>query len=584
MQSEESIEAKQNFLREAILDKGFDPNVFLQFLIMKKGENGGDVANWSMNELSLAVQEFMAMLLNQVQLQQQMQSDPNLNQAQIQQVQPAVVPNPQMQIVDPSQTPTIVETNQPELKQENTQNVMPGLTENNNNNDKQQQNLPQQKLPVEMYGIIGSETINCQQIEATPITTQKDTFITVGSPEKVEGRFFSKGYITYLIKTSPLNLNVRRRYSDFDWFHQIITILFPSCIIPPTPKKKMGADRFGDAFLQKRARNLEKFLNCLLADPIIRNSQLFYDFLSIEAEAEWTKKKTEYQKQKPPQKLNDYHSMNGIFNVGVKEEKEIYYDNIKDNIMINETLLTKLNLSLKQLKMQMDLTISKVEEVAQNWNELCKTSEKYFDEKNIIRTYSQMNKLFINWSNALKKENDLIFVHVREYFKYSKNYFRDMKDIIQKVETNKNIYNKSARNLIAKKEDLFRRGDVTKWELDPNEKAIGSQLKQDKFSALYKMCQKDTNNTIQLRIIYGFYLNRMIEEFERIRELSSKKHTENQMFFCKELTEILSDFHKEVADNYTSLAIEKAQEKIQEQNENKNDNNNIETNQVQENN
>ena len=53
-----SIEDKQKFLCETILDKGYDSNQFVQFLINKRGEDGADIANWTMNDLKQVVTEF----------------------------------------------------------------------------------------------------------------------------------------------------------------------------------------------------------------------------------------------------------------------------------------------------------------------------------------------------------------------------------------------------------------------------------------------------------------------------------------------------------------------------------------------
>ena len=40
------------FLRENILDKGYDANEFLSFLIQKKGgEDGADINQWTMEDL-----------------------------------------------------------------------------------------------------------------------------------------------------------------------------------------------------------------------------------------------------------------------------------------------------------------------------------------------------------------------------------------------------------------------------------------------------------------------------------------------------------------------------------------------------
>ena len=55
-----SQEEKQNYLRENILEKGYDPNQFVSFLQSKKGEEGSDISNWTMEDLQQVVQEFIS--------------------------------------------------------------------------------------------------------------------------------------------------------------------------------------------------------------------------------------------------------------------------------------------------------------------------------------------------------------------------------------------------------------------------------------------------------------------------------------------------------------------------------------------
>lgn len=247
---------------------------------------------------------------------------------------------------------------------------------------------------------------------------------------------------------------------------------------------------------------------------------------------------------KPPQNVNDNQTLNGRIEIEVKKEKETYFENIKDNINYNETLLIKLNENLKLLKVQIENITLKIDEIAQIWNELSKTSAKYFDTNEIVQTYEQMGKLFTNWSDALKRHNNVIHIDIREYFKYIKNTFRSMKDLVYVVESNKNTYYKNERYLINKKEDLFRKGDTNKWELDLNDKDNASKLLQDKNSALMKIIPKETNNVIGLKKVYGYYLNRIISEYERIKLLNTSFHPKNLVNACEKLTEIYSDFQK----------------------------------------
>ena len=53
------IEEKQKFLRENILDEGYDANEFLEFISNKRGEDEVDLENWTMEELNSVVNEFI---------------------------------------------------------------------------------------------------------------------------------------------------------------------------------------------------------------------------------------------------------------------------------------------------------------------------------------------------------------------------------------------------------------------------------------------------------------------------------------------------------------------------------------------
>ena len=72
------VEEKQAFLRENILEKGYDINHFVEFLTSKKGEEGADIANWTLNDLHSVVNEFISN--NTPQLEQQIEPENNFNE------------------------------------------------------------------------------------------------------------------------------------------------------------------------------------------------------------------------------------------------------------------------------------------------------------------------------------------------------------------------------------------------------------------------------------------------------------------------------------------------------------------------
>ena len=152
--------------------------------------------------------------------------------------------------------------------------------------------------------------------------------------------------------------------------------------------------------------------------------------------------------------------------------------------------------------------------------------------------------MFKHWSTALKKQNTLTYINIREYFKFSKNVIKSMRDLTNSVDNCKQAYYKSKRNLISKKEDLFRKGDITKWDLGPN-KNINAQ---DKSIALPNMLANETNSVINLKQIYGYYLNSVNNEFERMEKIFSFGHKQNLVENAKKEITIISELFKNISD------------------------------------
>ena len=52
------IEAKQNYLRSEILDKGYDGEEFFKYLVSLRGDDGSKLELWTMDELTNVVNDF----------------------------------------------------------------------------------------------------------------------------------------------------------------------------------------------------------------------------------------------------------------------------------------------------------------------------------------------------------------------------------------------------------------------------------------------------------------------------------------------------------------------------------------------
>ena len=138
-----------------------------------------------------------------------------------------------------------------------------------------------------------------------------------------------------------------------------------------------------------------------------------------------------------------------------------------------------------------------------------------------------------------------------------------MKELLNVVDNYKQNYYKSKRNLITKKEELFKKSDVSKWDLGPNKNISIVTLLKDKNIALPRMLCNETSVVINLKQLYGYYLNSATKEFERLRKLIAFGHRQNISDNSKKQITIISELFKNISEiavgspKYNIINIEK---------------------------
>ncbi|KAI9032265.1 Vps5 C terminal like-domain-containing protein, partial [Hyaloraphidium curvatum] len=96
--------------------------------------------------------------------------------------------------------------------------------------------------------------------------------ISVGEPSRVGGLDAHTSYRIRTKTTSPKfrnpEVSVNRRYRDFLWLFNQLSIGHPGVIIPPLPEKQtMG--RFQEEFVESRRVGLERFLQKITSHPML---------------------------------------------------------------------------------------------------------------------------------------------------------------------------------------------------------------------------------------------------------------------------------------------------------------------------
>ena len=220
MEVEDEFQKKQNLLQKEIIEKSFDKTAFINFCMSKK-DNGDDLNNWTYEELSEVVHEFVSS-----------QQPPNEEEKK----------------------------EDDEIKTENIEKI--------------------EKFNAEEHKNFKEKTINCKKLEPTELSGQ-EIKIVVANPVTVEGGMFGKSYIKYEVTTEPFKWTVERRYSDFDALRKLLQKYYPSFYVPPLPLKKIGNKRFTESFINKRMKFLNQFINKLKSIWSSTNLGRFFTYISL---------------------------------------------------------------------------------------------------------------------------------------------------------------------------------------------------------------------------------------------------------------------------------------------------------------
>jgi hypothetical protein len=486
MKDENDIKEKQEYLRLNILEKGYNADEFMQYLKMIKGEKGLEIENWSKNDLIKAVIDFKKM--------NPLNSDDN---------------------------------------DDNNYN------DNQNNLDDQDSNNIQENNNTQIQG---HEYLRCQKSEKNQISEQQNIIINISSPKVTEGSLFTKSYITYLVETKPLGLQVRRRFSDFTWLHDTLKLIYINCIIPPIIKKNYLTG-IKDTAINKRMRSVEKFLQEIANHPLLRNSQIFYDFISLRDDKDYNLKKQAYSKLIGPSKIEEIKTLNGEIDISINKDKELLAEKIKNISDNNAEIMKKITKEYKLLNTKIQEVVSKIEDINILWDEIYKKSTSNYDGEIVLGVYDSLAKFMEDWGKMQKEQIDLINIKIREYFRYIKYEYIAIRDFSKTYEDKKNDYKKSYQKLMDTKEKLFSEKNVNNWGMDKEDLDNKVLLFKEKELSMEKMLPDETKRVKDKKKLYGCLLNSFIEQYEIISGLNSKRHKDQISSYIKETSNNIIKFH-----------------------------------------
>ena len=522
---EDEQELKQQFLREEILEKNYDPQSFIDFLITKKGETAADINNWSLEELKSIVVEFKNYQNSNNDISQKKEQQPKAENISKEEIK-----NKQYFI---------------SYYNEDTNNewlfMNPEIENNDSNSNNNSFNT---SLNIEHKVI----EIDCLEPDQSPLSKHEKINIKVSSPKKeyestgLKGFFMKTIYYTFLLENDELKIKKRRRYTDFEWLRKTLLRLYPGYYIPPLPLKNINDSKHQN--IEKYQKYLQRFIDGILDDKLIKNSSLFYLFLFTEKENDLISLMKKYDNVQRQTDLKYFYSREGkiiLDDIYLNNNKKKKLLHIKDSISKHNNLFNNLNKALKNLCQEMKQVSDRMLEIGNIFKEINSYLIINSEKKSFCKFYSDLELLFKEYGNKEYQQMKNIKNELKDYFKYENlQNISSLKELYDSFEYEHDLYFKVAQNLRKKKETLFTNGPIDKWELSEKDKNIDITNKEE---VIRKILPKDTAIVNEIRKHLIYYATQLDNEHQRLKDIIEKQNNDAYEIFRTKSLEVLSELN-----------------------------------------
>ena len=536
---EDEQEIKQSYLRKEILDNNYDAQSFLDFLITKKGEKASDINNWTIDELKTVVIEFKNANNNN-------QKENTSSNYILEDLPPA---DNEVLKINSVLTPFSSSKSANNVDKNNeynyfSENANDWLFVKRDSND---------RFSISKYinvnNVIYTEEISCLEPDQSPFSNYENIKIKVSSPKKeydstgFKGFFIKTIYYSFLLENNIIKLNKRRRYTDFEWLRKTLIRLYPGIYIPPLPLKTLNVNK--PEKIEKYLSYIQRFVDEIMEDKLLKNSSLIYLFFSTEKEEDLISLMEKFDKVQRPKCLKYFYSRDGkIFldeNILKRPKKNELLD-IKTNISKNSNIFDELNKSLKLLYKEMKQVSNRMIEISNLFKDIYELSINNSEKSSFCKCYSDFSLFFKEYGNKEFQQMQNISTEIKDYLKFvNLQYIISLKELYNSFEYEHNLYFKVSENLKQKKETLYKNKNIEKWELKNEDRNIDIN---NKDLVMQKMLPKETEVVKEIKKYLIYYATQLDSEYLRLKDTIEKQNNNMLKRIKEKSTQILNDLNK----------------------------------------
>ena len=396
MENKEDILEKQKYLRTEILDQGFDPQEFNDFMCESRKVERIDLENWTLQEIMDVVKSFKEHKNNENKDNKENEENKENQENE--------------EIKKNEENNNINEINEEEKEKEKEEvEIKPNINTNTNTNLKQSISSTESQAsitnnPFDNY----QKSIRCDRLEPNDITNREDLYITLSDPERIKPGFFSSAYYQYTVKTFPLNFIVVRKVSDFTFLSQKLPLIHPVVYTPELPSFSFGVKDDSE----EKIKFFQNYMNLLIENKFFRSLPIVYDFITL-PQNDWNNKvKNKYSKIKLVEQFNAMPNFEGKHIIKITQEDEQNASTIKNDITFKNEIYNDIDLNLDEILVSYDKICFNMKNIAVGFNQL----RKKYKNNVISKSYGFLASLFKTWCEDYILQKNIIRDEIKYFF------------------------------------------------------------------------------------------------------------------------------------------------------------------------
>ena len=406
----ETLQEKQEYLRQEIMEQGYDGNAFFVFISSIRGEEEVDLDSWSFDDLKSVVAQF--------------KSQYNQNQNEVN--QESAEEQGQNNSNEPPQQNQEMEEKKEVEKKPTSENDFP--------ND----------LLDPLYKVMKTE-----KMVPNEISDKRNLFITISNPQKVKQGLLSMAYYQYDMQTEPMGYKVVRKVNDFTFLYETLPLFNCAVFNPILPHFEFGLKDDSP----KKMLYIQNYMNSLVENIFFRTLPIIYEFLTL-PQVKWNSKRMEYAKMKTLP-ISKMPTLEGELIVNINKEEDAKALKIKEEINKKTEALDSINSTVDELLNCFD----KLNILYKNLGKALLDLEKVYQSNETMNGFfNRFKTLSVIWSDDYFKIKEVFKDDFKYFFKYMNkenvSYLKKFEEFRVTREDYKKNYEKIKRLQIRQPKDL----------------------------------------------------------------------------------------------------------------------------------